>query len=123
MKQHDIEQAKCTRINSVNPVCKEKNDDFINKKSFDDYILNSLYNDDLEKEEMIVEPELIGVVLNLSEEKINDLMSSGVKIQEEEKRSEKFILKEFPKHLKYVFLGEEKSKPMIIASDLTAEKE
>ena len=28
-----------------------------------------------------------------------------------------------PKHLKYAFLGEEKSKPVIIAADLTTEKE
>ena len=41
------------RINSVNPVCKEKNDDFMNKNSFDDYIFNSFYNDDLEKVELI----------------------------------------------------------------------
>ena len=32
-------------------------------------------------------------------------------------------MKELPKHLKYVFLGEEKSKLVIIALDLTIEKE
>ena len=61
--------------------------------------------------------------MSLSEEKIDDLRSSGVKIQEEEKSSEGLILKELPKHLKYVFLGEEKSKLVIIAADLTTEKE
>ena len=68
------------RINSVIPVCKEKNDDFMNKNSFDDYIFTSLYTDNLEKEEQIVEAELTRVVLSLSEEKIDDLMSSRVKI-------------------------------------------
>ena len=53
LKQHDVEQAKCMRINSVILLYKEKNDDFMNKNSFDDYIFNSLYNDDLEKEELI----------------------------------------------------------------------
>ena len=73
---------------------------------------------------MIAEVELIGAVLSLNEEKVDDLMSSGgVKIQEEKKSSERLILKELPKHLKYVFLGEEKSKPVIIAADLTKEKE
>ena len=123
LKQHDVEQAKCMRINSVNSVCKEKNDDFMNKNSFDDYILNSLYNDDIDKEELIAKDELAGALLNLSEEKIDDLRSSGVKIQEEEKSSEGLILKELPKHLKYVFLSEEKSKPVIIAAYLIAEKE
>ena len=56
-------------------------------------------------------------MLSLSEEKIDDLRSGGVKIQEEEKSSEGLILKELPKHLKYVFLGEEKSKLVIIATD------
>ena len=63
------------KINSVIPVCKEKNDFLINENSFDDYILNSLYNDDLEKEELIEETELIGTVFRLSE----------VNTQEEEK--------------------------------------
>ena len=33
------------------------------------------------------------------------------------------ILKELPKHLKYAFLGKEKSKPVTIAADLTSKKE
>ena len=94
----------------------------MNENSFNDYIFNSLYNDDLEKEELIAEVELTGAVLSLSEEEIDDLMSSGVKIQEEEKIFEGPILKELPKHLKYIFLGEEKSKPIIIAAYLTVEK-
>ena len=32
-------------------------------------------------------------------------------------------MKELPKHLKYAFLGVEKSKPVIISADLTEEKE
>ena len=41
----------------------------------------------------------------------------------EEKSSEGLVLKELPKHLKYAFLGEERSKPIILAADLTVEKE
>ena len=44
-------------------------------------------------------------------------------MQEEEKSFEGIILKELPKHLKYVFLGKEKSKPVIIATNLTVERE
>ena len=40
-----------------------------------------------------------------------------------EKNSEVLILKELPKHLKYVFLGGERAQPVIIAADLTVEKE
>ena len=62
-------------------------------------------------------------MLRLSEEKNDDLRSREVKVQEEEKSYEGLILKELPKHLKYAFLVEEKSKPVIIAIDLTTEKE
>ena len=40
-----------------------------------------------------------------------------------EKNSKGLILKELPKHMKYLFLEEEKSKPRIIAADLPTEKE
>ena len=123
LKQHDVEQAKCMKINSLITTCKEKNHDLMNENSCDDYILNSLYNDDLEKEELIAEAELTGIVLSLSEEKTDDLRSSEVKMQEEEKIFEGIILKELPKHLKYVFLGKEKSKPVIIETNLIVERE
>ena len=43
--------------------------------------------------------------------------------KEKKKKIEGLILKESPKHLKYAFLGSEKSKPVIIAADLAKEKE
>ena len=104
-------------INSVIPVCKEKNDDFMNKNSFDDYISSSLYNDDLEKEELMTETILI---LN---ERSTDNLNSKEKVQEEEKCTKGLFLKDLPKHLKYAFLGERRSKHVILAADLTVEKE
>ena len=62
-------------------------------------------------------------MLNLSEGNEEDVMSIEVKVREAEKSSDGLILKELPKHLKYAFLGEEKSKPVIIAANLTSEKE
>ena len=59
-------------------------------------------------------------MLSLSEEIVK---SSDIEVQEVEKNSEGLILKQFPKHLKYAFLGEEKSKLVIIAVDLTSKKE
>ena len=44
-------------------------------------------------------------------------------MQEVEKSSEGLTLKELHKHLKYVYLEKEKSKPVIIVVDLIAEKE
>ena len=123
LKQHEVEQAQCMRINSVIPVSKEKNDDFMNENSHDEYVFNPLYEEDMEKEELKAEVELTGAVLSLSEENIDALRGSGVKIQEGEKSFEGLILKELPKHLKYVFLGEEKSKHVVITTNLTTKKE
>ena len=117
LKQHDVEQAKCIRINNVTPGCKEQHDDYMNKNSFDDYISSSLYIDDFEKEELMAE-----TVLSLDERSTNSLKNEE-KFQVEEKSSEGLVLKELPKHLKYAFLGEERSKPVILAADLTVEKE
>ena len=50
LKQHDIEQAKCIRIDNVNLGCKKKHDDYINENSFDDYIFSSFYNYEFKKE-------------------------------------------------------------------------
>ena len=75
----------------------------------------------MDEEKLNVSVELIETVLNLSEWNEEDVRSSEVRVQEAEKSSDGLILKELPKHLKYTFLGEEKSKPLIIASDLTSE--
>ena len=48
-------------------------------------------------------------MLNLSEGNEEDVKSIEVKVQEAEKSFDWLILKELPKHLKYAFLGEEKS--------------
>ena len=45
------------------------------------------------------------------------------KAQEAETSSKGLILIKLPKHLKYAFLGAEKSKTVIIVADLTEERE
>ena len=102
------------KTDSVNSVCKKMNDDLMNENSFDGYISSSLYDDNFEKEKIMAE-----TVLSLNTENL----SNEEKIQVEEKSSEDLVLKELPKHLKYVFLEEERSKHVIITTNLTAEKE
>ena len=41
----------------------------------------------------------------------------------EKKSPDGLVLKELPKHLKYVFLGKKRSQPVIKAADLTLEEE
>ena len=53
LKQHDVEQAKCMRIDKVTPSCKKHNYDFMNENSFYDDIFSSFYNDEFKKEELM----------------------------------------------------------------------
>ena len=85
-------------------------------------MLNSLYKENLDWENLIASEELMETVLSLNERSADDL-SNERKVQEAEKSSEGLILKELPKHLKYALLSEEKSKPVIIVVDLTTENE
>ena len=62
MKQHDVEQAKCIRIDNVTSSCKKQHNDYMNENSFDDYISFSFYIDDIERGELIEE-----TILSLNE--------------------------------------------------------
>ena len=61
-------------------------------------------------------------VLSLNERNI-EYLNIEETISKEEKSSEGLVLKELPEQLKYVFLEEKRSKPVIIAVNLTIEKE
>ena len=89
----------------------------MNENSFDDYISSSFYIDDFEKEELIAE-----TILSLNERSTDNLKNEE-KFQVDEKSYKGLVQKELPKNLKYAFLGEERSKPIILAADLTVEKE
>ena len=104
-------------IDSVNYVYKKLNDDLMNENLIDDYISFSLYDDDFEKEKIMTE-----TVLSLNERN-TEYLSSEETITMEEKSFEGLVLKELPEHLKYVFMEEERSKPIIIVANLTAKKE
>ena len=67
--------------------------------------------------------ELKESILSLNENNVEKSSSSEEKVQELEKSSKELILKEFPRHLKYAFLGAKRSKPVIIAANLTKDKE
>ena len=100
LKQHDVEQAQCIKIDSVNSVCKKLKGDLMNERSIDDYISSSLYDDDFEKEKIMVE-----TVLSLNERN-TEYLNSEETIPVEEKSSEGLVLQELPEHLRYVYLEE-----------------
>ena len=88
MKQHDVEQAKCMRIDSLTLGCKEQHYDLMKENSFDDYIFSSFYNDEFKKKELVAE-----IVLSLNEISTDNL-NREEKVQMEEKSYKDLLLKE-----------------------------
>ena len=86
-------------------------------------MMNLLYIEDLDIEHLNVRVELKETILSLNEDNVERLRSNEDKVHEVEKSFEGLIMKELPKHLKYAFLGAEGSKLVIIAADLTEDKE
>ena len=115
LKQLDFEEAHCMRVEDLIPDREEMMYECMNQDPLEECMLNSLYNENLDGEKLNASVELIETVLNLSEENEEDVKSSEMRVQEAKKSSEGLILKELPKHLKYTFLGEEKSQPIIIS--------
>ena len=67
--------------------------------------------------------EVKEAILSIEESSAEKSSSYEEKASEVNTSSEGLILKELPEHLKYAFLEAEKSKPVIISSDLTEHKE
>ena len=97
--------------------------EFMNQDPLKEFIFKSLYKENLEEEQLNASSKSIETFLNLSKGNEKDLRNTKVKVQKAEKSSDGLILKELPKHLKYEFLGKEKTKPVIIAADLTSKKQ
>ena len=100
----------------------EMKHEFMNQDPLKECVIKSLYKEDLDGEKLNLNAELTETMLSLSEGSEETLRRSDIKMKEVEKSSEWLFLKQLPKHLKYSFLGEDESKPVIIAVDLTLEK-
>ena len=86
-------------------------------------MMNLQYIEDLDTEHLNARVELKEIALSLNEDNTKRSSSSEEKVHEVQKSYEGLILKELPKHLKYAFLGAERSKPVIIADNLIEDKE
>ena len=85
--------------------------------------MNFQYIEDLDVEFLNSSFEFKKTVLSLNEGSTEKSSSCEGKAQEVKTSSEGLILKELPKHLKYAFLQAEKSKLVIISTDMTEHKE
>ena len=83
---------------------------------------NFQYIEDLDVEFLNSSFEFKETVLSLNEGSAEKSSGCEEKAQEVETSYEGLILKELPKHLKYAFLGAEKSKLVIIETDLIEER-
>ena len=99
LKHHDVEQAQCIKINSVNSDCKKLNDNLMNESSIDEYISSSLYDDDFEKEKIMEE-----TVLSLNERNTKYLNSEET-ILVEDKSFEGLVLKRITRTFEVCIFG------------------
>ena len=86
-------------------------------------VMNFQYIEDLDTEFLNASVELKETILSLNEENAENSSNNEEKVQEIEKKIQGLIMKELPKHLKYAFLGVERTQLLIIVADLTEEKE
>ena len=114
---------QCKIVEQVVPINSELKYDCKIQNSMNENEMNFQYIEDLEVEFLNSSFELKETILSLNENSIEKTSSNEEKGQEVEKNSKGLIMKELPKHLKYAFLGVAKSKLVIIAADLTVEKE
>ena len=78
--------------------------------------------DEKENEQHGTEEELLKFMLEVVEDE-ETWNKEELEENVEKKSLDGLVLKELPEQLKYVFLGNERSQPMIIATDLTMEEE
>ena len=123
LKQPDFEKTGYKSCENVVPISSELTDNCKNQDSMNENMMNFQYIEDLDTECLNAGVELKETALSLNKENAENSSSSEEKVQEIEKSFEGIILKELPKHLKYVFLGAERAQLVIIAVDLIEEKE
>ena len=122
LKKPKFENAEYKNVGKVVPISYELIDDYKNKDSMNENMLNLQYIEDLATEHLDARVELKETILSLNENNIEKSSSSKEKVLELEKSDEGLIMKELPKHLKYAFLGAERSKLVIIETDETEDK-
>ena len=123
LKLLGFDNVDCKNVEQVVPInpelicaCKNQNSMNGNEMNFQYIEVHDVkyLNSSFEIKETVLSPK------EISAEKSS---SSEDKGQQVEKSSEGLIRKELPKHLKYAFLGAERTQPVIIAADLIVEKE
>ena len=123
LKQPEFYNVDCKNVETIVPMSSKLNYDCKIQSSISENEKIFQYIEDFDIEFMNSYSEFKETILSLNEGGAEKSSSCVGKAQEVETSSEGLILKELPKHLKYAFLEAEKSKPVIISSDLTKHKD
>ena len=123
MKQPGFDNVDCKNVEQVVPISPDWIYDCKIHNSMNENEMNFQYIEVHDVEYLNFIFEIKETVINLKEISVEKSNGGEEKEQEVEKSSEELILKKLPKHLKYVFLGAEKTQPIIIAADLIEENE
>ena len=94
LKQPDFEGAHCVRVEDVILDREEIMYACMNQDPLEEFMLNLLYKEILDRENLNASAELIETMLNLSKENDEDVKGSEMKVQEAYKSYEGLILKE-----------------------------
>ena len=119
LKQPEFDNVGCKAIEAIVPISSELKYDCKIQSLMNENEKNFQYIESLDVEYLNANCELKETALNLNEISAEKSSSSEEKAQKVEKGFEGLIMKELPKHLTYAFLESERSKPVIIAADLT----
>ena len=123
LKQQGFDNAECKIIEQAVPISLELIYDYKIQNSMNENEMNFQYIEALDFEYLNSSLEFKETLLSLKDISAEKSSCSEKNGQEVEKSSKGLILKELPKQMKYAFLGIERAQPLIIAADLTVEKE
>ena len=123
LKQQEFDNTDCKIVETKVPISFELINDCKIQNSMDENETNFQYLEYLDVEFLNSNFELKEAVLSLNESSAEKTSNYEEKVSKVNTSSEGLIIKELPKHMKYAFLEAEKSKPVIISTDLTEHKE
>lgn len=122
MKSLDLDITSYMMLESLIPKRKKMISSFFEQDFWEECLLNSLFVEDLDQEQQKATEDVVETILIPNDEAEANQDSKEVVIKEEKKSLNGLTLKELPKHLKYVFFGDEDTKLIIIGSGLTVEE-
>ena len=106
------ENTSCMRIDTLIPSQDEMLYDFGKRSLLEQCLTKSVFIENFDMEDLSSTPELIEIMLTF------EMTEENFVVHEEKKNPNGLNLKELPKGLKYAFLGNNETKPVIISSQL-----